>query len=383
LASLGELAAGIGHEINNPLAIAIGNLELCRREFLKGDINLEHINKSIDKQNIALNRIKKIVDSLRVYTRSDNNIVEDFSLKDIVGEVFYLLEEIYLKEGVTLIFDSPRNDFTISGVPGEFQQVILNLIKNAKDSIKGRDRQEIILTVHRRPLDQLTISVADTGSGIPEEIRDKIFNPFFTSKPVGEGTGLGLGICHDIIERMGGKLYFDTIMDEGTTFSIDLPCRPENRANSSVLKQGPERKSRDLNNASEIPEGAELKGLRILLVEDEEFLLEATKIQIEDYGAEVFTAKCGATALDVFNEHEVDVILCDYMMPNLKGDQFYYKVEDRIRSKIPFFLITGGISNPSANVEKFLEAIDGVIEKPVSMPSLIEKLKEVKENLPG
>jgi signal transduction histidine kinase len=229
LASLGELYAGVAHEVNNPLTIATGNLALCRRAFSKGNPNIEDINRYFNKQDIALERITKIVNSLKLHARSDEDVVEEFSLITNISEVFYLLEELYKKEGISLIFDKPNKDFIIVGVPGEFQQVILNLIKNAKDGLKNTKVKNIVLSINQRPLHQLTVTVVDNGNGIPEEIREKIFDPFFTSKPVGEGTGLGLGICNDIIKKMGGNLYFHSIIGVSTTFLIDLPYRSDSK----------------------------------------------------------------------------------------------------------------------------------------------------------
>lgn len=224
LASIGELSAGIAHEINNPLTIAMGNLDLCRKELARKNVADESINKYVSKQKRALSRIKTIVDSLRIYARSDDHHdSEDFSLKQVIDDVVDLLKEIYEKEDIQIYTELPEKDFLIHGLSGEFQQVILNLIKNAKDSLKDCETKEITLRIRERPLNQLTVEVQDTGEGIKEAIKDKIFDPFFTSKPIGEGTGLGLGICYDIIASMQGKLYFKSQEGAGCTFFIDLP----------------------------------------------------------------------------------------------------------------------------------------------------------------
>lgn len=224
LASIGELSASIAHEINNPLTIALGNLELYQREVKRKNLETESLTKFIQKQKVAFDRIKRIVTSLRTYSRSDENqSLEDFILKDSLKEVFLLIQDIYKKNNVDLAFNYPDEGIKIHGIPGEFQQVLLNLIKNAKDSLEESEKKEISVSVEVLSPEELVIKIKDTGSGIDDEIKEKIFEQFFTSKPVGVGTGLGLGICRDIIEHMGGTIRFESEKEIGTTFFIRLP----------------------------------------------------------------------------------------------------------------------------------------------------------------
>ena len=223
LASLGELAAGVGHEINNPLQIAMGAakvLKKCIKDHENCDF--DKVEKQLDKIKVAHDRIVNIVMGLRIYSRQDDIREEEFSLNKSIEQTLSLISEIYKKEEIDLIFNLPSEELNIFGVEGELQQIFMNLLTNAKDAVSEKTEKQIIITLEAHE-DEVVIEVKDNGIGIPQEIQDKIFDPFFTTKEVGKGTGLGLGFVQNLVEKMKGKIEVFSKENIGTTFRITFP----------------------------------------------------------------------------------------------------------------------------------------------------------------
>jgi two-component system NtrC family sensor kinase len=229
LASIGELAAGIAHEINNPVAIMVEEAgwiqDLLEEEDFARSENLDEFERALKQINTQGKRCKEITHKLLSFARKTDARLQEFSINDLIEEVVGLSEQRAKYAKVTI---TPQLDASLPSIqasPSEMQQVFLNLINNAVDAME-RQGGEIVVTT-RREKDQLVIEVRDTGPGIPPANLDRIFDPFYTTKPVGKGTGLGLSICYGIIKKMGGDISVDSTMDEGTTFVIKIPVREE------------------------------------------------------------------------------------------------------------------------------------------------------------
>ncbi|HSW62347.1 MAG TPA: ATP-binding protein [Dissulfurispiraceae bacterium] len=222
LASMGTLAAGVAHEINNPLAIILGFSDLllektspCSSEYT--------MLKTIEKH--ALNA-KKVVEGLLSFARYSEQKEEICDINKNIEVVVAVVKNTLAMNSIRLKSELQPYLPPVKGDPGKFQQVFLNLINNAIHAMKGGGS----LSIKTRLLDDefLEIRFCDTGHGIRIEDRDKIFDPLFTTKKVGEGTGLGLSVCYGIISQHGGKITFETETKEesrrpGTTFIITLP----------------------------------------------------------------------------------------------------------------------------------------------------------------
>lgn len=234
LVSIGELAAGVGHEINNPLSILIGHLQIIKKQLLKmeqaiqGDkVNkllpqiLQKINKSLQKSIRGGDRISKIVHSLSIYARKNNNFNEVLHINEAISDTVDLIDEIYSKDGINIEMDLMHDLPYALGNVGQFQQVLMNLMNNAKDALDDVEFKKIIIKSFIID-NKIQVQVVDLGQGIPLEIQEKVFNPFFTSKPVGKGTGMGLGLCKNIVEDMQGTISFVTKKDHGTTFTLSF-----------------------------------------------------------------------------------------------------------------------------------------------------------------
>ncbi len=224
LASIGELAAGVGHEINNPLTISIANLHKLKSSLSRPDKDPRTIDNCIEKIGVANERIKKIVSGLKVLSRSDKDNLDEVNIAREVHQALDFIREIYTNEGVSIQYDSPINcDFVVMANPGKFHQIIVNLFSNAKDATEKKIDRMIKIRVFERSANEVVLSVSDNGSGIPKELIPKIVEPFFTTKEVGRGTGLGLGIVNSFVKQFNGKLEIDSEVGVGSTFNVVLP----------------------------------------------------------------------------------------------------------------------------------------------------------------
>jgi two-component system NtrC family sensor kinase len=225
LASVGELAAGIAHEINNPMAIMVeeaGWIEdiLQEGEFQEG-ANLDELMRAVKQIKTQGKRCKEITQKLLSFARKTDPKVTVVQLNDLVKEIVALCAQrarySNIRIGTNLMPDLP----TIYASPSEMQQVLLNLINNAVDAME-KSGGDIDITT-RVDGAHVVLDVGDTGPGIPRENLAKIFDPFFTTKPVGKGTGLGLSICYGIIRKIGGEISVDSVVGIGAVFHIRLP----------------------------------------------------------------------------------------------------------------------------------------------------------------
>lgn len=227
MASLGELASGIAHEINNPLTVVFGKSCLMESMLQESQINKELLLKWTQQIKFHSDRIVKIIKSLKTFSRS--GMQQDFvqvTVQQLVDEVAILTLERFDGSGIRFDVSNPFPDVQIICQKTLIQNVILNLIENAKHAVlETHNAQKIIeFGVKKDNENKITFFVKDNGSGISSEISDKIFNPFVTSKSIDKGTGLGLSIAKNIIEGHKGDIWFDS-SSKGTTFYFDVPIK--------------------------------------------------------------------------------------------------------------------------------------------------------------
>lgn len=237
LASVGELAAGIAHEINNPVAIMVEEAgwagDLLEEEDLQETKNLDEFRRALQQIRTQGARCKEITFKLLSFARRTDPRTRMMQVNDLVEELVSISEQRSrfgnVKLGQHLEPDLPE----ICASPSEIQQVILNLINNAIDAI-GPEGGNVDITT-RRDGDKIVVDVADTGHGIPQAVMARIFDPFFTTKPVGKGTGLGLSICYGIVKKMGGDITLNSAVGVGTVFHVHLPL-PSEKKNDRQMK---------------------------------------------------------------------------------------------------------------------------------------------------
>jgi two-component system NtrC family sensor kinase len=227
LASVGELAAGIAHEINNPVAIMVEEAgwigDLLEEEEFRESENLDEFERALKQIKTQGQRCKEITHKLLSFARKTDSRVQETHINELIRELVALSEQ-RAKYGKITIHTDLQKDLPITYLAqSEMQQVLLNLINNAIDAMGNKGG---ILNITTQLEDNIVvIKVADNGSGIPEANLSRIFEPFFTTKPVGKGTGLGLSICYGIIQKMGGQIEVESVIDSGTTFYIRLPVQ--------------------------------------------------------------------------------------------------------------------------------------------------------------
>lgn len=222
LASLGEMAAGIAHEVNNPLTIIQGSANIVRRLVDQTPLDIENIKNLTTKMITTSDRISKTVKSLKALSRNGaNDPKEIFSLQTVIDQCLDISGQRFRQNGIELRMKNSPDDIQILGREVQISQVLINLINNSVDAIKSLNERWISITVNKRN-SFIEIDISDSGSGIPVEIRKKIMDPFFTTKDVNQGTGLGLSISKNIIQDHGGELLL-LPEEKNTTFRIRLP----------------------------------------------------------------------------------------------------------------------------------------------------------------
>jgi len=228
LASIGQLVAGIAHELNNPLASA--------SSFIQTDIEL--INEQQDKRKIdqeilqdltyslkELNKTKGIVKSILDLSRQTQTFEESVNMNDVIEDALRVLYNSYKHMQVTI---EKNFDPSIPNIEGNFSnlgQVLINMIKNALNALPDGRGKISLSTSYQHETDGISVECRDDGHGIPPEIMKDIFKPFFTTKDVGTGTGLGLYVSYEIIKKHEGDISVSSEVGKGTAFTIELPCK--------------------------------------------------------------------------------------------------------------------------------------------------------------
>jgi PAS domain S-box-containing protein len=360
LASMGALAAGVAHEINNPLAYVTANLgfladELPQLVSTLTDERAHEVAECLHDAQEGAERVRRIVRDLKVFSRTDDGDSVAVDLEHVLDfSVSMASNEI--RHRAKLVRDYGKIPL-VQGNEGRFGQVFLNLIVNAAQSIRegSLERNEIRIVTRTDPGGGARVEIHDTGTGIPPHLLKQIFVPFFTTKPIGSGTGLGLSICHSIIDGMGGKITVESEEGKGTVFRIFL------RPATLEPRETPIPPSRV---------GApHLRG-RILVVDDDELVGGALRRLLgRDHTVTLVTS--GRAALDYLaSGAPVDAILCDLMMPEVTGMDVHEelsRLSPRKAEKMIF--LTGGAF--TARAREFMDRVSNErVEKPFDSAAL-------------
>lgn len=353
LASIGELAAGVAHEVNNPLAIIQGNAELMSsRVEMEADLR-----EPLQSIHGAAGRIRDIVNGLRVYARKDLDHLEQLSVHKVIEDTVRVVGAIYEKEGIRIVHNFRAKQSTVKANGGKLQQVIMNLLSNGRDAMPNGGT---ILIETAELGSEIAISVGDTGTGISAEDTEKIFEAFYTTKGPGRGTGLGLSIAQSIIMGFGGKITVNSQLGVGTTFSITLPLTK--MMPSPLL---PRQK-----------EAFEKLSGKVLVVDDEYAIRYILRTMLETFGLEVEEANDGEDALGKLEANSYTHVFLDAKMPRMNGEAVLFEAKRRLNIKgTKFIMITGGITGEDPSEQSELkELLDGFIRKPFSRRDLYDRL---------
>lgn len=227
LAAVGELAAGIAHEINNPVAIMVEEAgwieDLLEEDEFRDSSNLDEFRRALKQINTQGKRCKEITHKLLSFARKTEMDTQDVMINDLIRQVVELSAQRAKFENVVINTNLKEPLPSINVSESEMQQVLLNLINNALDAIENKSGKIDITTSIEKS--SIVIVVSDNGPGIPKANLNKVFDPFYTTKPVGKGTGLGLSICYGIINKMGGEINVKSSVNQGSSFTIRIPVK--------------------------------------------------------------------------------------------------------------------------------------------------------------
>jgi signal transduction histidine kinase/ActR/RegA family two-component response regulator len=361
LASLGEMAAGIAHEINNPLQSVLGNLEMLE------DGASEAVKGRVERVKDGVLRIKTIVRDLLSFARDQSTETVKADVNVVIEKTVEMTRAQLERAKVKVSLALDHKPLVVECNPNLLQQVFINLLQNAKDAIEeARKGSCVTVRTALLPGSEVLVEVADDGPGIPDEIIGKIFDPLFTTKDVGKGTGLGLSLSKKIIEGFGGSIMVSSRRGSGTAFRMSLPH------------------SRDFAEQKRVtlhrePDYASLVDKKVLLVDDDEELLNAVSGAI---ASNVFTVETVGNAVDALariKRNDYDVIFLDVKMPGMDGMDLFRNIignKPHLAKRVVF--ITGEAKDP--RVAEFLRLTGSrYIAKPFSIKDMIAAMCEVGE----
>jgi PAS domain S-box-containing protein len=368
LESIGTLASGIAHDLNNVLAPILMSIDLLADEQLDAAQRahiLDGLRRSAQRGGAMVRQVLSFargMEGQRITVQSHHLINE---LSDIIKETF--------PKAIRLKVQQCTAPWSVSGDPTQLHQALINLCVNARDAMphggslklsvenKVLDESYSAMNPEARPGPYVVIRVTDSGTGIPPEIKDKIFDPFFTTKDIGKGTGLGLSTVLAIVKGHQGFIHLSSQIGKGSTFEIYLPAESP-KAEEITTAEG-----------SIAPFGG---GELILVVDDEEIILDISRKTLEKRGYRVLTAHEGATAVALYAQHRQDVavVLTDMMMPVMDGIATLHALR-RINPDVKVIAASGLSSN--MNPAKMTDAgVRYFLHKPYRAETLLKTLRE-------
>lgn len=222
LSAIGEMSAAITHEINNPLGVILGRAEMLKSMLDDPELNRDELKRVVDTIEITGQRIAKIVRSMKTMSHhQESDVAEKISVASLLDDAFGLCLHRFQNHGVKIMKPEVPHDLCVECRSHQIVQVLVNLLNNSFDAISQKSEKWVKIEV--KSFDKrVDISVTDSGSGIPEDVQKKMFNPFYSTKAVQYGTGLGLSISQSLLQKNGGSLEYDS-KSINTSFIVSLP----------------------------------------------------------------------------------------------------------------------------------------------------------------
>ncbi len=365
--AIGTLAGGIAHDFNNLLSAIIGFTELSLDTVEKGSVMDDNLNEV----HIAANRAKELVKQILTVSRQSDEAVKPTRIDIIAEEVLKLIRSSI--PATIEIRQNIESDSLIMGNASRVHQILMNLCTNAayamekeggvlKVGLKDVTIQDAgpLSDFELKPGEYVELTVSDTGAGIPPEVMGSIFEPYFTTKPPGEGTGMGLALVHGIVKSYGGKIAVESELEKGTVFTIHLPITQKCNEVSPYISE-------------ELPSGRE----RILFVDDETSIVRMSSKILEKLGYSVTIKTSSKEALELFRvkPDEFDLVITDMNMPHITGDALSAELM-KIRPDIPVILCTGYSKKISDQVVREV-GIKALVYKPVVRSDLAKTVRKI------
>ena len=372
--AIGALAGGIAHDFNNILSAILGYVELSRNVIPETSPAVEYLGKALK----GIRRATLLVSQILAFSRQSGAESILLDVPSVITETLKLLRPL-LPTTISIHRQIEEGVWTIDANPTQVHQILMNLCTNAFHAMEGSGG---VLTIALKNIELsgtdlqnhpgvtpgrfIMLTVGDNGPGIPEELLGRIFEPYFTTKSVGKGSGMGLAIIHGIVKNYGGFIVVDSGLETGTRFNVHLPAAEHGRHSKTV-------------DHGTIIQGSE----RILLVDDEEIVSDMGRSILEHLGYKVtaFTDSLGALQAFSDDPSQFDVVITDQTMPVMTGIDLARRML-AIRQDIPVIICTGYSSSISEeNARSF--GIRGFAMKPLSIKQisvLIRKVLDEPEN---
>lgn len=387
LESLGTLAGGVAHDFNNLLGVIRGNAELAQMEVSEPHRVGEHLEEILD----ASGRARDLVRQILTFSRRSSQDSQQVDLSQLVRDMHPMLRRI-LPASVVLRLHGLQQPMPVDGDATQLQQVLLNLVSNAEYALRQRASAELDITLHESAHPDepgrrmFCLSVRDNGAGMPPGVRERVFEPFFSTKPTGEGTGLGLAVLHGVVVSHRGLIQVESEDGKGTTFRVLLP--PSAKAAVSIVRdrtpmhtKALPREATRTATESEDDVAAPLRMAHIVLVDDEPSVARVVDRVLSRAGHLVHTFAAPADALAFIAERPdlPDLLMTDQTMPGMTGDALAMAVR-ALRPGLPVLILTG--FSHRLTDERLEEVGAMVLQKPVALPALMEAVQAALEGSP-
>jgi PAS domain S-box-containing protein len=383
--AIGQLAGGIAHDFNNLLTAMIGFCDLLLLRHPAGDRSFADIMQI--KQNA--NRASNLVRQLLAFSRKQVLKPQILDLSNVLSESANLIRRL-IGENIKLIINHGDNLKLVKADQGQLEQVIVNLAVNARDAMVRQGTLTIqtsnIIIDEEHPIssdliapvpedsiingEYVLLEIADTGCGMPKELISQVFEPFFSTKQIGEGTGLGLSTVYGIVRQTGGYIYVKTEENIGTTFAIFLKSYHDTEQTSVFFPA---------DNGTELHVPDLTGDDTILLVEDEGAVRTFSAQALQNKGYKVIEASCTDEALEAFEKHadEIDIIITDVMMPGISGTELIKKLRDK-KPDIKVIFMSGYTEDELFKNDTTIQV--NFLLKPFTLKQLVSKVKQVSNS---
>ncbi|MGE3538773.1 MAG: ATP-binding protein [Candidatus Tectimicrobiota bacterium] len=360
LAALGTLLANVAHELNNPLAVATMQLDNLHEAWGTGPWT-----EDLATLRQAVERCSSVVQSFLALARQQPPTRQAVALSTVIRDALVLLRHALEVDGITVHLELGEPLPLLWADPHQLQHVVTNLLTNAHYALRqaAPPRHLWLTTTVTADQRQVTLTVADTGEGIPRELQRHVFDPFFTTKPQGVGSGLGLPLCRNIVEAHGGNITLTSQPGHSTSVLVTLPVAVTPDQAHTVLPA---------------PQALPTEpGSAILLIDDEPGIAQGLRRLLQRSGYDITLAANGYEGLEALAQRSYAVILCDMRMPDLDGPGFYQALAARyphLQSQVIF--LTGDVLSPEAQAF-FLQSSRPRLVKPFKAQEVRQAIQQV------
>ena len=369
--SIGTLAGGIAHDFNNILFPIVGCTEMLLEDIPEDSPLRDNLNEVF---NGAM-RAKDLVKQILAFSRQDSHEIKMMRMQPIIKEALKLIRST-IPTSIEIKQTLSHDCGAIKGDPTQIHQVVMNLATNAYHAMEdtggelkvGLKEIELgeqdVINPEMEPGPYACLTVADTGTGIDKDVKENIFDPYFTTKEKGKGTGMGLSVVHGIVKKAEGSIHLYSKPGKGAEFHVYLPVVKSTFDQQEIQSEEP------------IQRGTE----KILLVDDEEAIVFMEKQMLERLGYSVVSRTSSVEALEAFraSPNKFDLVITDMNMPNISGNKLASELI-KIRPDIPILLCTGFSEKVPEETAKSM-GIEGFLMKPIVRADLSKKIREVLEN---